>query len=765
MNKKTSTVSAKNGKKLVIVESPAKAKTIQKYLGGSYKVVSSMGHIRDLPTKSFGVNIEKGFKPVFTIIKGKKKLVEDIKKMAKGSKVLLASDLDREGEAIAWHLAQILNLSMNENNRVIFNEITRDVIRKAIENPRKIDINKVNAQLARRILDRIVGYKISPLLWKILKSGLSAGRVQSVALRFICELEEEIKKFVPKEYWRIYGIKNENRIYLSKMNNKKFDPLKLGITREKAEEIIKELKERKFFISDIKEKISKKSPPSPYITSTLQQDAATKLGFSVAKTMKIAQDLYEGVETPDGNVAFITYMRTDSTRVSEEAAKKAKEFIKEKFGDDYTSKGSKRANTKKNANIQDAHEAIRPTYITKTPDEVKDILKGDHWRLYKLIWERFLASQMTPSRYKVKTIQISSDDGKYIFVVEKSERIFDGFETIYKVSSASDTFGFEGFEKGGVFKFDEFKSEQKFTEPPTRYTEASLVRKLEKEGIGRPSTYATIINTLFERKYVIRRKRFLVPTFIGFLVNEFLIKNFPKIVESKFTAIMEDELDEVENGKKSWKEVLEEFYKEFEKDFSEISQKISSGKYDLEFVTDMECENCKVPMKLKFGRFGSYLKCDSCGKTLSTKNEENFYIEKDILHVKEAIEAFKEEELDEKCPKCGASLVVRKGKYGKFIGCSRYPACDYTRPIVEYARGNCPKCGGKVQIKRSQKGKTYYICENNLEKKECDFISWYEPSNYNCPDCSQRLYYRYKSGEEMLYCISCKKYFSEDSLK
>jgi len=406
MNKKTSTVSAKNGKKLVIVESPAKAKTIQKYLGGSYKVVSSMGHIRDLPTKSFGVNIEKGFKPVFTIIKGKKKLVEDIKKMAKGSKVLLASDLDREGEAIAWHLAQILNLSMNENNRVIFNEITRDVIRKAIENPRKIDINKVNAQLARRILDRIVGYKISPLLWKILKSGLSAGRVQSVALRFICELEEEIKKFVPKEYWRIYGIKNENRIYLSKMNNKKFDPLKLGITREKAEEIIKELKERKFFISDIKEKISKKSPPSPYITSTLQQDAATKLGFSVAKTMKIAQDLYEGVETPDGNVAFITYMRTDSTRVSEEAAKKAKEFIKEKFGDDYTSKGSKRANTKKNANIQDAHEAIRPTYITKTPDEVKDILKGDHWRLYKLIWERFLASQMTPSRYMLQILSV-----------------------------------------------------------------------------------------------------------------------------------------------------------------------------------------------------------------------------------------------------------------------------------------------------------------------------------------------------------------------
>jgi DNA topoisomerase-1 len=754
-----------NGKNLVIVESPAKAKTIQKYLGNSYRVISSMGHIRDLPDKSFGVDIEKGFKPVFTIIRGKKKLVDEIKKMAQGSRVLLASDLDREGEAIAWHLAQILHLNPDDNIRVIFNEITKDVIQKAVKTPRKIDLNKVNAQLARRILDRIVGYKISPLLWKILKSGLSAGRVQSVALRFICEREEEIKKFVPKEYWRIYGLKDENKIFLSKLEGKKFDPLKLGITREKSEEIIKELKERNFVISSINEEISKKTPPAPYITSTLQQEAANRLGFSVAKTMKIAQELYEGVETPEGNVAFITYMRTDSTRISEEAAKRAKEFIKNKFGDEYTSKGKSKTGTQKRSNVQDAHEAIRPTYVDKTPDEVKSILKADHWKLYKLIWERFVASQMAPSKYRIQTVEISSEDGKYSFIIENSERIFDGFEAIYKTSNGGNNFKFENLKEGNYFTFDDFGNEQKFTEPPTRYTEASLVKKLEREGIGRPSTYASIINTLFERKYVIRKNRFLVPTFIGFLVNEFLIKNFPKIVESKFTAIMEAELDEIENGKKVWKEVLDEFYREFEKDFSEISEKINSGEYDVEFPTDMKCEECEQNMKLKFGRFGSYLKCESCGKTVSTKNEENFYFEGEILHVKEAIESFKEEETGEKCPKCGSPLVVRKSRYGKFIGCSAYPSCDYTRPLIEYARGNCPKCGGKVLMKKSKKRKTYYICENNLEKKGCDFISWYEPSNYNCPDCSNRLFYRNKSGVEMLYCESCKKYFSEDNLK
>jgi len=754
-----------NGKKLIIVESPAKAKTIQKYLGNSYKVISSMGHVRDLPERDFGVDIEKGFKPVFTIVKGKKKLVEDIKKMARDSQVLLASDLDREGEAIAWHLAQILKLDTNENNRIVFNEITKEVIQEAVKQPRKIDMNKVNAQLARRILDRIVGYKISPLLWRILKSGLSAGRVQSVALRFICELEEKIKTFIPKEYWRIYGIKNGSKIPLSKIDGKKFDPLKFALKREEAKKIVEELKELDFFISDIKERTVKKSPPLPYITSTLQQEAANKLGFSVAKTMKLAQDLYEGVETPEGQIAFITYMRTDSTRVSEEAVKKAEKFIKGRFGDDYVSKETKKNRNKKSKNIQDAHEAIRPTYIEKTPEDLKDILKSDHWKLYKLIWERFMASQMASSKYKIKAVQISSKDDRYIFVVEKSERIFDGFEIVYPLPNVSNGFELGELQKGEAFKFDNFITEQKFTEPPSRYTEATLVKKLEKEGIGRPSTYASIINTLFERKYVIRKKRFLVPTFIGFLVNEFLIENFPKIIESKFTAIMEKELDEIENGQKTWKEVLEEFYREFEKSFAEISNKISKGKYEIEFTTDLECDECKVPMKLKFGRFGSYLKCDSCGKTLSTKNEENFYIEGNILKVKEAMENAKKKELDEKCPKCGAPLMIKEGKYGKFIGCSRYPECDYTRSLIEKARGNCPKCKADILIKRSKKGKIYYICQNNLEKKGCDFISWYEPSNYSCPDCSERLYYRYKSGEEMLYCSSCKKYFSKDKIE
>lgn len=754
-----------NGRKLIIVESPAKAKTIQKYLGDSYKVVSSMGHVRDLPEKSFGVNIEKGFKPSFTIVKGKKKLVEEIKKMARNSQVLLASDLDREGEAIAWHLAQILKLDTNENNRIVFNEITKKVIQNAVKQPRKIDMNKVNAQLARRILDRIVGYRISPLLWRILKSGLSAGRVQSVALKLICELEEKIRAFVPKEYWKIYGIKNGSKIPLSRMGGKKFDPLKLGIKREEAEKIVEELKKLDFFINDIKEKIARKSPPAPYITSTLQQEAANKLGFSVAKTMKLAQDLYEGVETPEGQVAFITYMRTDSTRVSEEAEKKAEKFIKERFGEEYVSKGMKKSESKKSKNVQDAHEAVRPTYVEKIPEDLKGILKKDHWRLYKLIWERFIASQMASSKYKVKTIQISSEDGKYTFVLEKNERIFEGFEAVYALSNTSDTFEFGEVQKGEIFKFDDFTAEQRFTEPPSRYTEATLVKKLEKEGIGRPSTYATIINTLFERKYVMRKKRFLIPTFIGFLVNEFLIENFPKIVENRFTAMMEKELDEVENGQKTWKKVLEEFYREFEKDFVKISNKINKGMYEIEFTTDLECDECKVPMKLKFGRFGSYLKCTSCGKTLSTKNEEDFYIEGEILKVKEAMENAKEEILDEKCPKCGAPLVIRKGRYGKFIGCSRYPECDYTRALVEKARGNCPKCGADVLIRKSRKGKTYYICQNNLEKKGCDFISWYEPSNYTCPDCSERLYYRYKSGEEMLYCESCKKYFSKDKIE
>ncbi len=748
-------------KKVIIVESPAKAKTIQRFLGDSYIVLSSMGHVRDLPENEFGVNIDKGFKPIFRLIKGKKKIMDRIKEMVKKSDgVLLASDMDREGEAIAWHIAEILKLDKNQRNRIIFSEITEKVIKEAVKNPRTIDMRKVHAQIARRILDRIVGYKLSPLLWKIMKSGLSAGRVQSVALRFICEREEEIRKFIPKEFWRIFGIHDGKKVNLIEVDGKKFDPVKSLIDEEKANEIVEELKKKRFFVKNVEKKISQKKPPDPFITSTLQQEAANKLGFSVAKTMRIAQELYEGIDTPDGHLAFITYMRTDSTRVSEEAVKSAEKFIVENYGEEFV-RGRRKKERKSKGRIQDAHEAIRPTYPEKKPEDLKKILGKDHLKLYELIWKRFMASQMAPSKYENMIFRIASDDDKYVFEIKHSRRTFEGFEVLLPTQDAEKGTLLK-LKEGDEFFFEKFTAEKDQTQPPSRYTEASLVKKLEKEGIGRPSTYATIIKTLFDRNYVVRSGKYIIPTFMGFLVNEFLVSNFPDIVETKFTAKMEEGLDEVESGKKDWREILENFYEKFRLVFEKVEKRINSKEMILEIPTDLECDECGGKMNLRFGPFGTYLKCEKCGKTMSTKNEEKFRLEDGVLRVKDAMV----DEVVENavCPKCGSPLVVKDGKYGKFLACSSYPKCDYTAPYVEKARGKCPKCGSDVLKRKSKKGKVYYICERNLREKECDFISWYEPSEYKCPVCSETLYYRYKNGEEVLYCQRCRKSYRVEEI-
>ncbi|SHH28431.1 DNA topoisomerase I [Thermosipho atlanticus DSM 15807] len=697
-------------KKIIIVESPAKAKTIEKILGKDYKVISSKGHIRDLPQKKFGVNL-KNFEPEFEIIPGKEKVVEAIRKEINGKEVLLASDMDREGEAIAWHLSQILGL--NGKNRIVFTEITPSTIRKSVQNPREIDLKKVNAQLARRILDRIVGYKISPLLWKIIKGAMSAGRVQSAALKIICDRERERFLFVPKEFYKVsiklkdYDIKAN----LWSISGKK---IKQENVSEKIASDIKE-KIKKVTLVDIKEKETKKSPPLPYITSTLQQDAANKLGYTVSRTMRIAQSLYEGIDTPEGHIAFITYMRTDSTRVSDEAKQMAQDLITELFGEEYV--GVKRkARKKKTSKVQDAHECIRPVNVKITPEKAKDLLSRDHYKLYKLIWERFVASQMKESKYLDRTYIFK--EGKYEFRTTISKLIFDGFEKVL-TTSKKEIKQIE-LEKNKEYELEKVIAEKDTTKPPARFTEATLVKTLEAEGIGRPSTYATIITTLQQRKYVVKQKRELIPTLLGFVVEDFLTKKFPEIVDKKFTALMEEELDKIETGEKKWKEVLDEFYKEFEKYLNDAKTKF----YSINYKTDLPCENCKDTFySLKIGKYGLYLNCEKCGTNKSIDStinavqiENKVYIEKILKeHEKHSI-------AEDSCPKCGGHLTRKKGRYGYYFKCD---SCDFTVSGYKIANGKCPKCGSLVVMKKSKKGKSYWSCIN----PDCDYMSWNEPKD------------------------------------
>ncbi len=652
--------------KLIIVESPAKANTIKKFLGGSTKVVASMGHIRDLPKSRMGIDIENDFEPQYINIRGKGDLIKSLKKEAKqAKKIYIATDPDREGEAIAWHLAKILEDEKDKITRVTFNEITQTAVKKAIKEPRDIDINLVDAQQARRVLDRIVGYKISPVLWKKVRRGLSAGRVQSVAVKLIVDRENEIEKFIPEEYWNIYVDlldKNTKKQFEAHFYGKNGKKLEIH-SSEEVENILKDIKEAKYIINDVKKGEKKRTPAPPFTTSTMQQEASRKLGFTLKKTMSVAQGLYEGVKIPEkGTVGLITYMRTDSTRISEEARGAAKTEITKKYGDKYYE--NRYYKTKKDA--QDAHEAIRPTYIDIDPESIKESLTKDQYKLYKLVYNRFLASQMSPAIYDTMNVNIQANE--YDFRASGQNLKFKGFMTLYVEGTDIEQKEQEGMlpelKKEEEVTLKKINPKQSFTEPPARYTEASLVKALEEKGIGRPSTYSPTITTILERRYIEKDKKQLYPTELGKIVNKLLTENFTDVINIEFTAKIEDEFDEIAEGKEEWKQMIREFYGPFENEVEKV--------------------------------------------------------EKELEHVEMV-----DEVSDVKCEKCGRMMVYKYGRYGKFLACPGYPECKNAKPIIETIDVPCPKCGAKVQVRKTKRKRNYYICENN--PKSCDYISWNKP--------------------------------------
>ena len=663
------------GQNLVIVESPAKAKTISKYLGKNYTVEASMGHVRDLPKSKLGVDIEDNFTPNYITIRGKGELIAKLKKAAKkADKIYLATDPDREGEAISWHLANILKISEDETCRIVFNEITKGAVKESIKGARKINLNLVDAQQARRVLDRLVGYEISPILWKNVKWGLSAGRVQSAALKLICDKEEEIKAFEPKEYWTVDCVLKKERkkfpIKLTKYENKKIE-----ISNEnEANKVISDLKENEYRVEKVKKGSRLKNPLPPFTTSTLQQEAAKKLNFITKRTMSIAQALYEGVDVKGfGTVGLITYMRTDSVRISEEAQGRAIEFIKESYGEEYIPEKLRVYKGKKN--IQDAHEAIRPSHIEITPEIAKANLTPEQYKLYSLIWKRFIASQMASCALNTNSIDIAN--GKYTFKASGSTIKFDGFMKVYDYTTEDDENDvlLPSLEEGEVLEPSSVEGKQHFTQPPARYTEASFVKLLEEKGIGRPSTYVPTISTLLSREYVIREKKNLIPTELGFIVNNIMSDYFKQIVDVDFTAGMERKLDNIEEGNEEWKKVVGEFFEPLQVAIEKAEKEIS-----------------KVVIEDKVS--------------------------------------------DVPCDKCGRMMVIKKGRYGTFLACPGYPECKNAKPIVEELDVPCPKCGGKILAKRSKKGKKFFGCSNY---PNCDFVSWNEPIKEPCPKCGSYM--------------------------
>lgn len=677
-------------KKLVVVESPAKAKTIGKILGRNYKVVASVGHIRDLPKSSLGIDIDNEFEPKYITIRGKGPVIKDLKSQAKkADKVFLATDPDREGEAISWHLAHILKLDEKENVRVEFNEITKEAIKKAIKNPRKIDLNLVDAQQARRILDRLVGYKISPLLWRKIRKGLSAGRVQSVALKLICDRDMEINDFKPEEYWSINAKLDKNKeIFEAKFYGENIDGKEKKIelkSKVEVDSILKKIDKSNFNVSDVKKSKKKRNPYLPYTTSTLQQDASKRLRFTTKKTMMVAQQLYEGIDIKgEGTVGLITYMRTDSTRISNEAVGVATSLIKEKFGEKY-SNGGRTYSKKSKKDQQDAHEAIRPTYILKEPDKIKDSLTKDQYNLYKLIWNRLIGSQMNPAIYDTFSVVINSND--VLFKANGSILSFDGFLKVYKSSDEEEKDSkLPLLIKGDSLGVKEIEPNQHFTKPPGRFSEASLIKTLEELGIGRPSTFSPTIGTILARNYVELDKRIFIPTELGFLVNDLLVEYFKEVINEEFTAELEEKLDEIADGDLTWREVVKEFYKDFDVLMKKADEEIEEVEMKDE-VTDIPCE------------------------------------------------------------KCGKLMVIKHGRYGKFMACPGYPECKNTKPIVEKIDIKCPKCEGDLIKRKSKKGRVFYGCSTY---PQCDFVSWNEPVEKKCPDCdSMMVVKRSKSGKKL----------------
>ncbi|MCF6460557.1 type I DNA topoisomerase [Clostridium sp. Cult3] len=663
-------------KNLVIVESPAKAKTIGKFLGKNYKVKASVGHVRDLPKSSLGIDIDNNYEPKYITIRGKGPVVKELKDEAKkADKIFLATDPDREGEAISWHLAHILGINEDELVRIEFNEITKDAIFNAIDKPRTIDKNLVDAQQARRILDRLVGYKISPLLWRKIKRGLSAGRVQSVTVKLICDREKEIEAFVPQEYWSIKALLEKDNIpfeanFYGILENGKDKKVEI-FSKEEVDEIISSMDKDSFIVDEVKKGTKRRNPYAPFTTSTLQQEGSKKLGFSTRKTMMIAQQLYEGIDIKgEGTVGLITYIRTDSTRVSDEAANLAKTFITDNYGKAYSS-GGKTYSNKSKKETQDAHEGIRPSSILRKPEDIKKSLTPDQFKLYDLIWKRFVSSQMSPAKFDTISVKIISNGN--IFRASGSKMSFDGFLKVYSNQEDKDKdLEIPILEEGEKLKVNKIEPNQHFTQPPSRYTEASLIKTLEDLGIGRPSTYAPTISTILNREYVNLNNRSFAPTELGILVNDLLGEYFEDIVNEEFTAELEEKLDRIAEGDYEWQLVVDDFYKDFE--------------------------------------------------VVLRKAEEEI----DKIEIEDEV-------TDEICEKCGRNMVVKYGRYGKFLACPGYPECKNTKAIVDELNVPCPLCGGNIIRRRSRKGRIFYGCSNF---PDCNFISWDEPIEEKCPQCN-----------------------------
>ncbi len=780
--------------KLVVIEGPGKRATIKKYLGADYEVFATKGHVRDLPVHGFGVDLNNGFEPKYEILDDKKDVIKSLKQEAsRAERILLATDPDREGEAISWHVANILGLDPNSNIRIEFNEISKNAVNHAIEAPRGIDLNLVNAQQARRVLDRIVGYQLSPILCKRIQPKLSAGRVQSVTLKLVVDREREIQNFKPEEWWHIVAslakIGQSNKVFKAILVNKNGKKIKIKNAQEK-DEFLNDIANQTWKVSNIKKSITKSNPPAPYITSTMQQDALNKLGMSLKRTTQSAQNLYEGVDvTGRGKTALITYIRTDSVRVSPEAQAAAKNYIISKYGAQYYPEKPNIYKSKKSA--QDAHEAIRPIYLDISPDQVKDCLKSDDYKLYKLVYERFLASQMAPATYN--SVSVDIDVSNYTFRATGRTPIFAGYTVLYQeyVSKDKDEDETQSMipplAEGEVLDLIEIKTEQKFTKPPARYTEASLVKAMEERGIGRPATYSPTVAVLFYRKYIENEGKYMKPTELGCSVTDLLVKYFPEIMDIAFTARMEDNLDEIAAGHKEWRQVIENFYVDFKQEMDKANTALKT----LVEETDEICEKCGSKMVIRQGRYGKFLACSNyptcknvrnindenedevvdevcpeCGNKLVIKNGKfgkflacSNYPEcafKKNLGENNAIV-----ETDEICEKCGHKMVERVGKFGKFLACSNYPNCKNIKPLNKKV-GVCPICGKDIVEKHSKKGDIFYGCSGY---PDCKVIFKDPPINENCPKCNSTLLHKEGKTYTRDYCSNPNCDFSRTKNK
>jgi DNA topoisomerase-1 len=767
---------------LVIVESPAKARTLLKILGEGFAVKASIGHIKDLPEKEIGVDEKNDFKPTYVVIPGKEKIIKELKKASKeADKVFLAPDPDREGEAIAWHItSEIADPKTLDGRiyRIIFNEITERAVQEAIKSPSRIDMKKVDAQQARRILDRLVGYKLSPLLWKKVRKGLSAGRVQSVTVKLIVDRDREIKAFITEQYWSINAefegsipprfLARLHKISQSMTHGQPETDNKFLIPNEEtANKLVEDLRDKEFILSKIERKLRKRMPYPPFITSALQQEAVRKLRFTAKKTMMIAQQLYEGIElAEEGSVGLITYMRTDSFRLASEAQEWARKFIEKAYGKDYVPE--KPPVYKSKASAQEAHEAIRPTYLNKRPEDVKQFLSKDQNALYALIWNRFIASQMKPAQLEqtifiIETNLPSPPNSSPLppppslaeFRASGTVVSFDGFMALY--TEGKDELEEEGLtlpaiKEGETLKLFTLQTKQHFTQPPPQYTEATLIKALEENGIGRPSTYATILSTIQDRKYVHKENGKFSPSDLGIVVNDFLVEKFPELIDVDFTAKMEDELDRIEEGKTKWVKVVKNFYNPFSHDLAEV-EKMKGKIRPKDIPTDEVCEKCGLPMVIRWGRHGRFLACSGFPKCKNTKPLHESIEQKE--QGKENIA----EVTEEKCEKCGSPMIIKTGRYGKFLACSNYPECKNTKPLSTGLK--CPQDRGDILERRSRKGRPFWSCSNY---PACRFVLWYKPIHVKCPQCGAEFLIekRDKTGKLIHYCHDKKCGYKEE---